>query len=97
MKPDRRANPLPYTCWGLFNWGIPRGVYRTRRLAFKAAETSLGRPGDDWRKYFEVHRVMVQKSDVRPAQFTPAGKPKTFKRSRHRALGLPISPFSPPQ
>ena len=56
---EKQPKPKPYIEWGLFNWGLPRGVYRTRRTAIEAAQNKSGEPWRKCRKYFMVRKVKV--------------------------------------
>jgi hypothetical protein len=60
-KPKRQEQPgpKPFIGWALYNWGIPRGVYTTRRQAIEDACTSSGEPWTKVRMYYRVAKVRV--------------------------------------
>jgi hypothetical protein len=59
-KKQIQPPPKPFTGWALYNWGIPLGVFTSRRQAIDSAQNSSGEP---WRKckgYFTVAKVEVR-------------------------------------
>jgi hypothetical protein len=58
-KKHEQPGPKPFTGWALYNWGIPRGVFTTRRQAIDSAVGSSGYGWAKCRKYFRVAKVRV--------------------------------------
>ncbi len=67
MKRNIRKTPKSYVMWAVYNWGIIRDVYRTRREALEwcRSEAEYYASSDhkrcDWRDMWEIHKVQVTK------------------------------------
>lgn len=58
-KKPTQPGPKPFIGWALYNWGIARGAFTSRRQAVESAENSSGKPWKECREYFRIAKVRV--------------------------------------